>query len=65
GAEGFLGYKILVSDVAGTWEVIKVRFIAVACGDLNEKITVDVKGEILDLKNTANNMWMGYFELKL
>src|SRR5206468_2231935 len=29
---------------------------AVATGDLNKKITVDVKGEILELKNTVNTM---------
>jgi len=29
---------------------------AVAAGDLSKKITVDVKGEILDLKNTINTM---------
>src|SRR5207247_2118067 len=29
---------------------------AVANGDLGKKITVDVKGEILDLKNTVNTM---------
>src|SRR5207302_1248820 len=29
---------------------------AVARGDLSRKITVDVKGEILDLKNTINTM---------
>src|SRR5437868_7842627 len=29
---------------------------AVARGDLNRKITVDVKGEILELKNTINVM---------
>ncbi len=29
---------------------------AVARGDLNRKITVDVKGEILELKNTINTM---------
>src|SRR5438094_742696 len=29
---------------------------AVAKGDLSKKITVDVKGEILDLKNTINTM---------
>src|SRR5579862_7183755 len=29
---------------------------AVATGDLSQKITVDVKGEILDLKNTINTM---------
>src|SRR5206468_10162904 len=29
---------------------------AVATGDLSKKITVDVKGEILELKNTINTM---------
>ena len=29
---------------------------AVAKGDLTKKITVDVKGEILELKNTINTM---------
>ena len=29
---------------------------AVAAGDLSKKITVDVKGEILELKNTINTM---------
>jgi HAMP domain-containing protein/signal transduction histidine kinase/DNA-binding response OmpR family regulator len=29
---------------------------AVATGDLSKKITVDVKGELLDLKNTVNTM---------
>ncbi|CAG8554223.1 1706_t:CDS:2, partial [Paraglomus brasilianum] len=29
---------------------------AVACGDLSKKITVDVKGEVLELKNTINTM---------
>jgi len=29
---------------------------AVANGDLSKKITVDVRGEILELKNTINTM---------
>ena len=29
---------------------------AVATGDLSKKITVDVKGEVLELKNTINTM---------
>ncbi|CAG8555521.1 3052_t:CDS:2, partial [Paraglomus occultum] len=29
---------------------------AVACGDLSKKITVDVRGEVLELKNTINTM---------
>src|SRR5438045_8660460 len=30
--------------------------VAVANGDLSKKITVDVRGEILELKNTINTM---------
>src|SRR5206468_684498 len=42
-------------------ELAQVRNIAevttaVASGELNKKITVDVKGEILELKNTINTM---------
>ncbi len=29
---------------------------AVASGDLTKKVTIDVKGEIFDLKNTINTM---------
>src|SRR5437588_861101 len=38
---------------------------AVAKGDLSQKITVDVKGEILELKNTINTMvdQLGSFEI--
>ncbi len=35
---------------------IAVVTTAVANGDLSKKITVDVKGEILELKNTINTM---------
>jgi HAMP domain-containing protein/signal transduction histidine kinase/CheY-like chemotaxis protein len=42
----------LTSQVRNIAEVTK----AVARGDLSEKITVDVKGEILELKNTVNTM---------
>ncbi|MBW4622500.1 MAG: HAMP domain-containing protein [Cyanosarcina radialis HA8281-LM2] len=42
----------LTAQVRGIAEVTK----AVATGDLSKKITVDVKGEILDLKNTINTM---------
>ena len=31
---------------------------AVARGDLSKKITVDVRGEILELKDTINTMWI-------
>ncbi len=42
----------LTSQVRNIAEVTK----AVAAGDLSRKITVDVKGEILELKNTMNTM---------
>jgi HAMP domain-containing protein/signal transduction histidine kinase/DNA-binding response OmpR family regulator len=42
----------LTSQVRNIAEVTK----AVAAGDLSKKITVDVKGEILELKNTVNTM---------
>ena len=43
----------LTSQVRNIADVTK----AVAAGDLSKKITVDVKGEILELKNTVNTMW--------
>jgi HAMP domain-containing protein/CheY-like chemotaxis protein/signal transduction histidine kinase len=42
----------LTSQVRNIADVTK----AVAAGDLTKKITVDVKGEILELKNTVNTM---------
>jgi hypothetical protein len=42
----------LTSQVRNIADVTK----AVAAGDLSEKITVDVKGEILELKATINTM---------
>jgi HAMP domain-containing protein/signal transduction histidine kinase/DNA-binding response OmpR family regulator len=42
----------LTSQVRNIADVTK----AVANGDLSKKITVDVKGEILELKNTVNSM---------
>ena len=41
-----------------TWQVRNIAQVttAVARGDLTKKITVDVKGEILELKNTINTM---------
>ena len=40
------------------WSIIPVflRTTAVASGDLAKKITVDVRGEILELKDTINTM---------
>src|SRR5438045_6534713 len=42
----------LTSQVRSIADVTK----AVAAGDLSRKITVDVKGEVLELKNTINTM---------
>jgi HAMP domain-containing protein len=42
----------LTSQVRNIADVTK----AVAAGDLSKKITVDVKGEVLELKNTINTM---------
>src|SRR5205823_5210942 len=42
----------LTSQVRNIADVTK----AVQAGDLSKKITVDVKGEILELKNTVNTM---------
>ncbi|WP_153798844.1 HAMP domain-containing protein [Foetidibacter luteolus] len=42
----------LTSQVRNIAEVTK----AVASGDLSKKVTIDVKGEIFDLKNTINTM---------
>src|SRR5207253_1194776 len=49
-----------VNSMAGnlTAQVRNIAYVtkAVANGDLSQKITVDVKGEILELKNTVNTM---------
>ena len=41
-----------------TGQVVNIAGVttAVANGDLSKKITVDVRGEILELKNTINTM---------
>src|SRR6187401_2788407 len=69
GSEGKLGGQAKVKGVAGVWKDLtdsvnqmgsnltaQVRNIAEVTGDLSKKITVDVKGEILELKNTINTM---------
>jgi methyl-accepting chemotaxis protein len=43
-----------VKGVAGIWKDLAAA--SVAKGDLSRKITVAVKGEIFDLKNTINTM---------
>ena len=46
----------MASNLTGQVRNISEVTIAVANGDLSRKITVDVKGEILELKNTINTM---------
>ncbi|HEU4531037.1 MAG TPA: response regulator, partial [Steroidobacteraceae bacterium] len=46
----------MASNLTGQVRNIAEVATAVATGDLSRKITVDVKGEILELKNTINTM---------
>src|SRR5436190_24103984 len=46
----------MASNLTGQVRNIAEVATAIANGDLSKKITVDVKGEILDLKNTMNVM---------
>src|SRR3978361_13172 len=46
----------MASNLTGQVRNIALVTTAVANGDLSKKITVDVKGEILELKNTINVM---------
>ena len=46
----------MASNLTGQVRNIATVTTAVAKGDLSKKITVDVKGEILELKNTINTM---------
>src|SRR3989440_2571882 len=46
----------MASNLTGQVRNIAQVTTAVANGDLSKKITVDVKGEILELKNTINTM---------
>ncbi|MCI0366286.1 MAG: HAMP domain-containing protein [Phycisphaerales bacterium] len=48
--------NMLASNLTGQVRNIAAVTTAVANGDLSRKITVDVKGEILELKNTVNVM---------
>ncbi|KAF8147560.1 hypothetical protein K438DRAFT_1626107, partial [Mycena galopus ATCC 62051] len=70
--EGKFGSQAEVEGVQGTWQDLtdhkmalnlthQVRPIsevskAIACGDLSQKIYIDVRGEMLDLKVTINTM---------
>src|SRR2546427_3960547 len=48
--------NFMASNLTGQVRSIAQVTTAVARGDLTQKITVDVKGEILELKNTINTM---------
>ena len=48
--------QLMASNLTGQVRNIAEVTTAVARGDLSRKITVDVKGEILELKNTINTM---------
>src|SRR5207253_1380718 len=48
--------NMMASNLTGQVRNIAQVTTAVARGDLSKKITVDVKGEILELKNTINTM---------
>jgi HAMP domain-containing protein len=47
----------MASNLTGQVRNIAEVTTAVAKGDLSRKITVDVKGEILELKNTIIRWW--------
>src|SRR5262249_12203861 len=48
--------NLMAGNLTGQVRNIALVATAVANGDLSKKITVDVKGEILELKNTINVM---------
>src|SRR5439155_983471 len=48
--------NLMASNLTGQVRNIAEVATAVASGDLSRKITVDVKGEILELKDTINTM---------
>ena len=48
--------NLMASNLTGQVRNIAEVATAVASGDLSRKITVDVRGEILELKNTINTM---------
>ncbi len=48
--------NLMAANLTGQVRNIAEVTTAVANGDLSKKITVDAKGEILELKNTINTM---------
>ncbi|WP_030273526.1 HAMP domain-containing protein [Micromonospora globosa] len=55
GTEGKLGGQAQVKGVSGTWRDLTDNVNSMA-SDLSQKITVDARGEILELKSTVNTM---------
>src|SRR2546423_3982609 len=49
-------FRSMAGNLTGQGRNIAEVATAIANGDLSKKITVDVKGEILELKNTLNIM---------
>src|SRR2546423_12925607 len=49
-------FRSMAGNLTGQVRNIAEVATAIANGDLSKKITVDVKGEILELKNTLNIM---------
>jgi len=48
--------NLMAANLTGQVRSIALVTTAVACGDLSKKITVDVNGEVRELKTTVNNM---------
>jgi HAMP domain-containing protein/CheY-like chemotaxis protein/signal transduction histidine kinase len=48
--------NFMASNLTNQVRNIALVTTAVASGDLSQKITVDAKGEVMELKNTVNNM---------
>src|SRR5438309_216770 len=55
GKEGKTGQRAKLPVATGSWQEC-VESVNTLIGDLVKKITVDVKGEILELKSTINTM---------
>jgi osomolarity two-component system sensor histidine kinase NIK1 len=53
----------MAMNLTGQVRSISLVTKAVALGDLTQKVDVDVKGEMLDLKNTINGMVTQLFTL--
>ncbi|KAF7356399.1 hypothetical protein MVEN_00972500 [Mycena venus] len=56
GTEGKLGGQAKVEGVQGTWEALTDNVNKMAMNLTGQKVDADVKGEMLNLKNTINGM---------